>query len=86
MHNIPTMLVPVVVPIQIENQKREKRKQLQYSELKSDGKPKAQPADSIRSYGEFHLIEKYFYDRSKIRDWMMWVIGVIWSALYKIFC
>ena len=76
MNNIPAIVVPFPVPIEMDKPKRQKRERLPYSEFKSDGKPKPQPADSIRSYNEFHLIEKYFYDRGKIRDWMMWVVGV----------
>lgn len=46
------------------------------SEYKTDGKRKARPADSIRSYEDFRAIQKYFWDRHRIRDWMMWTIGV----------
>lgn len=48
----------------------------EYSEYKSDGKRKARPADSIRSYEDFVAIQNYFLERNKIRDWMMWTIGV----------
>lgn len=46
------------------------------SEFKSDGKQKARPADSIRSYDDFILIQNYYLERGKIRDWMLWTIGV----------
>ena len=48
----------------------------EYSEFKSDGIRKARPADSIRSYEDFVAIQNYFLHRNKIRDWMMWTIGV----------
>lgn len=47
-----------------------------YSEFKSDGKRKSRPADPIRSYEDFVAIQKYFLDNGKVRDWMMWTIGV----------
>lgn len=77
MNNFPAILVPLPIPIEVPiKTTRQKREPIPYSEFKSDGKPKAQAADSIRSYDEFNLIQKYFYDRGKIRNWMMWVIGV----------
>lgn len=48
----------------------------EYSEFKSDGKRKAHPADPIRSYEDFLAIQNYFLDKGKIRDYMMWTIGV----------
>lgn len=47
-----------------------------YSEYKSDGKRKSRPADPIRSYEDFVEIQNYFLERKKIRDWMMWTVGV----------
>lgn len=47
-----------------------------YNEFKSDGKRKARPAESIRSYEDFRAIQNYFWVRGRIRDWMMWTIGV----------
>lgn len=46
------------------------------SEYKSDGKRKARPAESIRSYEDFQAIQNYFLSQGRIRDWMMWTIGV----------
>lgn len=46
------------------------------SEYKSDGKRKARPAESIRSYEDFQAIQNYFWSQGRIRDWMMWTIGV----------
>lgn len=48
----------------------------EYSEFKSDGKRKARPAETIRSYDDFVAIQNYFLERGKIRDWMLWTIGV----------
>lgn len=48
----------------------------EYSEYKSDGKRKSRPAEPIRSYEDFVAIQSYFLDREKIRDWMMWTVGV----------
>lgn len=48
----------------------------EYSEVKSDGKRKARPAEPIRSYEDFVAIQKYFLERGKVRDWAMWTIGV----------
>lgn len=47
-----------------------------YSEYKTDGKRKARPAESIQSYEEFASIQNYFLERGKVRDWMMWTVGV----------
>lgn len=48
----------------------------EYSEFKLDGVRKARPAQAIRSYEDFAAIQKYFLDRGKIRDWMLWTVGV----------
>ena len=48
----------------------------EYSEYKSDGIRKARPAESIRSYEDFAAIQQYFLGRDKIRDWMLWTVGV----------
>lgn len=47
-----------------------------FTEFKSDGKRKSRPADPIRSYEDFAAIQQYFLSCGKIRDWMMWTIGV----------
>ena len=47
-----------------------------YCEFKSDGKRKSRPADPIRSYEDFYAIQQYFLHRKKVRDWMMWTVGV----------
>lgn len=59
-------------------QKKEKRKPRDetYSEYKSDGKLKAHAADSIRSYSDFKAIQDYFLAKGRVRDWMMWTVGV----------
>lgn len=48
----------------------------EYSEVKSDGKRKARPAEPIRSYEDFVAIQNYFLERNRVRDWAMWTIGV----------
>lgn len=50
--------------------------QEEYSEFKSDGKRKARAAEPIRSYEDFVAIQNYFLERNRIRDWMMWTVGV----------
>ncbi len=48
----------------------------EYSEFKSDGKPKAREAESIRSYDDFLAIQNYFLERNRVRDWAFWTTGV----------
>lgn len=48
----------------------------EYHALKSNGIPKAQKADSIRSYDDFKAMQDYFLSNGKTRDWAMWTIGV----------
>ena len=48
----------------------------EYSDVKSDGKRKAHPAEPIRSYEDFAAIQNYFLEQGRIRDWAMWTIGV----------
>lgn len=50
--------------------------QLKYSKYKSNGMPKAQKAEPIRSYKDFALIQNYFIENGKIRDWALWTVGV----------
>jgi len=77
MHNIPQMIIPIPIPIKPIRQKREP---VPYSEFKSDGKPKAQAADSIRSYDDFVAIQNYFLNTGRkslrTRNWAIWTIGV----------
>lgn len=47
-----------------------------YSDFKSDGIRKAHAADSIRSYDDFKAIQDYYLERGRVRDWMMWTVGV----------
>lgn len=47
-----------------------------YSELKSNGIPKAKPAESIRSYDDFKKLQDYFLENNKLRDYAMWTTGV----------
>lgn len=51
-------------------------KPTEYNPYKSDGKLKARPAESIRSYEDFVAIQQYFLERNKIRDWALWTVGV----------
>ena len=48
----------------------------EYTDFKSDGKRKAHAAEPIRSYEDFVAIQNYFLERKRIRDWMMWTVGV----------
>lgn len=48
----------------------------EYTEFKSDGKRKSRPADPIRSYEDFVSVQNYFLNGNKIRDWMLWTVGV----------
>lgn len=72
--------LPAQEPPPTKQKKRKKREVTPYtntySDFKSDGKRKAHPADSIRSYSDFKAIQDYFLERNNVRDWMMWTIGV----------
>ena len=48
----------------------------EYNPYKSDGKLKARPAESIRSYEDFVAIQNYFLEKNNIRDWALWTVGV----------
>ena len=67
---------------QSQKRKRRTRKEMEaieekeYCEFKSDGKRKSRPAESIRSYKDFYLIQNYFLAKGKTRDWALWTIGV----------
>lgn len=61
--------------IQIKKSKKEKLNTTEYCEFTSAGKPKAKPADSIRSYTDFKAFQDYFLKRN-LRDWMLWTVGV----------
>lgn len=50
--------------------------EIEYCEFKSDGKRKSRPAESVRSYADFFAVQQYFLNKSKIRDWMLWTVGV----------
>lgn len=50
--------------------------EVEYCEFKSDGKRKSRPAESVRSYADFFAVQQYFLNKSKIRDWMLWTVGV----------
>lgn len=57
-------------------QEMEEVKAQEYCEFKSDGKRKSRPAEPIRSYEDFHAIQEYFLKQNRIRDWMLWTVGV----------
>lgn len=60
-----------------KKQKKKKEKVItEYSEFTSTGKPKAKPADAIRSYKDFKAFQDYFLERNNIRDWMLWTVGI----------
>ena len=59
-----------------ERKKKNKQEVLEYSEFTSAGKPKAKPAESIRSYEDFKAFQNYYLSRNNIRDWMLWTVGV----------
>lgn len=59
-----------------KNKNTIKNTEKEYSEFTAAGKPKAQAAESIRSYDDFTAMQQYFLDKSNIRDWMLWTIGV----------
>jgi|GEM_PF-1610924 len=78
-----TNIIFVPYPIQIENEEKPKKiknKPVPYSEFKSDGKPKPQAADSIRSYDDFVAIQNYLLNNGhkhlRVRNWAIWTIGV----------
>lgn len=48
----------------------------EFNEFKLNGVRKARPAQAIRSYEDFAAIQQYFWSRGKIRDWMLWTVGV----------
>lgn len=70
--------------IEVNSQKRKRRTkaemeelpEVEYSEYKSNGVRKAHSASPIRSYDDFKMIQDYFWNNNRIRDWMMWTVGV----------
>lgn len=64
---------------ELQAKKRKKKEKIQlseYSEFTSVGKPKAKPAESIRSYEDFKAFQDYFLSKDNVRDWMLWTVGV----------
>lgn len=47
-----------------------------YSEFMPNGKRKPRPAEAIRSFNDFRQIQDYFMSSGRVRDWMMWTVGV----------
>lgn len=48
----------------------------EYCDFKSDGKRKPHAADSIRSYEDLVAVQNYFLDKGKVRDYMLWTVGI----------
>lgn len=46
------------------------------SNFTSQGKPKAQAADSVKTLEEIERIKKYFLDRKKYRDYCLFIVGI----------
>lgn len=42
----------------------------------SHGKPKATPADSVKTLEEIELIKKYFLDRKEYRNYCLFIVGI----------
>ena len=81
MQHLQKIIIPVPIPVRIPAEKSKPKKDpIPYSEFKSDGKPKAQAADSIRSYDDFNAIQNYFLSTGRkslrVRNWAIWTIGV----------
>ena len=47
-----------------------------YNPVKSNGVTKATAAESIRSYTDFKMMQDYFLDKHRVRDWALWTVGV----------
>lgn len=47
-----------------------------YNPYKSNGVIKAKAAESIRSYSDFIKMQKYFWNKGRIRDWCLWTVGI----------
>ena len=76
-HKLKTKIIPFPTPPDApEIQRRKKAEPEEYSEYKTDGKLKARPMDSIRSYDDFAAMQNYFLESGNIRDWAMWTAGV----------
>lgn len=65
----------------MKKRKRRTRAELEeqeeeYNPLKSNGVRKPQAAEPIRSYEDFKAIQDYFLQKGKVRDWMLWTVGV----------
>lgn len=77
-------LLEKITALEQSSQKRKRRtkqemeevKAQEYCEFKSDGKRKSRPAEPIRSYEDFHAIQEYFLKQNRVRDWMLWTVGV----------
>ncbi|MGN1044028.1 MAG: tyrosine-type recombinase/integrase [Acutalibacteraceae bacterium] len=46
------------------------------SNFTSQGKPKAQPADSVKTLEEIEKIKKYFLDRKEYRNYCLFIVGI----------
>ena len=46
------------------------------SNFTSQGKSKAQPADSVKTLEEIEKIKKYFLDRKEYRNYCLFIIGI----------
>lgn len=46
------------------------------SKYKSNGIKKAEKVDAIRSYSDFKAIQDWFLSQNRIRDYMLWTVGV----------
>lgn len=47
-----------------------------YPNFTSQGKPKAQPADSVKTLEEIEKIKKYFLDRKEYRNYCLFILGI----------
>ncbi|MCL2062075.1 MAG: tyrosine-type recombinase/integrase [Firmicutes bacterium] len=72
-HKLETKIIPFPAAVKPKTKKADCE---EYTEYKSDGKLKARPMDSIRSYDDFLAMQNYFLERGNIRDWAMWTTGV----------
>lgn len=47
--------------------------------FKSDGNPKATPADPLRNLTDIKAMQKYFLDNNKIRDYTLFTVGILFG-------
>lgn len=79
-HELETLIETKRTRVRKTDEEKAAEFRAKLSPKKSNGIQKAQKVDAIRSYTDFSLIQNWFLNEFRMRDYMMWTVGVAFGV------